>query len=292
VKVLLLGGEGQVGHELRGPLATFCDVLAPTRREHDLADLDATRELLARVRPDLVINTVAWNEVDKAESERAGAMRLNCEAVALLGEEAKKQRFALITYSTDFVFDGEGDRPYREDDATHPLSAYGESKLAGERALHELDAPALVFRTAWVWSLRRKSFVSAIVNAAKTREVMKVVVDQVGSPTWARDLAVATALVARDMRDPFAFAAAKRGVYHLAGSGIATRHELACAAIDLVPDRIVKTIEAVPSTAFPAPARRPRHAPLAGDKARRALGVALPDWRDAVRRAFADGLAR
>jgi dTDP-4-dehydrorhamnose reductase len=291
MKILLLGADGQVGHELRGPLATFASVTPLTRRDLDLADLDAVRAAIARHAPDAIVNTVAWNEVDKAETDRVGAMRLNADAVALLGEEAKARKLALVTYSTDFVFDGESDRPYREDDPTSPLSAYGESKLAGEQALLSMQAPALIFRTAWVWSLRRKSFVSAILGAARTREQMKVVEDQIGSPTWARDLAVATAMVLFDARrDPHAYATEHRGLYHLAGSGVTTRHAFASAAIELDPkksEHVVKSIEKVPSSAFPMPAKRPRFAPLDCDKARNALGVALPDWRDALIRAFA-----
>lgn len=291
MKILLLGADGQVGHELRGPLATFAHVTPCTRKDLDLGDLDAVRREIARVEPDAIVNTVAWNEVDKAETDRAGAMRLNAEAVALLGEESKARKIALVTYSTDFVFDGAGDRPYREDDATNPLSAYGQSKLAGEQALLTMKAPAMIFRTAWVWSLRRKSFVSAILGAARTREVMKVVDDQIGSPTWARDLAVATAMVLFDARrDPFRHFDDLRGLYHLAGAGVTTRHAFASAAIELDPkksEHVVKTIEAVPSSAFPMPAKRPKFAPLDCDKAHSRLGIALPDWRDALVRAFA-----
>ncbi|MGZ3423490.1 MAG: dTDP-4-dehydrorhamnose reductase [Polyangiales bacterium] len=291
MRILLLGADGQVGHELRGPLATFAEVTPLTRKDLDLTDLDWVRTMIERVQPHAIVNTVAWNEVDKAETDRAGAMRLNAEVVALLGELAKARKFALVTYSSDFVFDGESPRPYLETDPTHPISAYGESKLAGENALLSMEAPALIFRTAWVWSLRRKSFVSAILGAARTRELMKVVDDQVGSPTWARDLAVATAMILFDARrDPHGWASAHRGLYHLAGAGVTTRHAFASAAIELDPkksEHVVKSIEKVPSSAFPLPAKRPRFAPLDCSKARSELGVALPDWRDALVRAFA-----
>ncbi len=288
MKILLLGASGQVGHELRGPLSTFADVVACGHAELDLGDLDAVRALVARVGPDVVVNTVAYNEVDRAEADPAGARRLNAEAVAVLGEEAKARGFGLVTFSTDFVFDGESDRPYRETDEPRPLSAYGASKLEGERALAAIDAPALVFRTAWVWSLRRKSFVSAILKLARERDALKVVDDQIGSPTSARDLAVAVALILFDARrDPRAFFAEHRGVHHLAGSGAASRHDLAVAALELDPRRDehrARTVEPVPSSAFPTPARRPLRAALDCAQARARFGVELPHWRDALGR--------
>lgn len=291
MKVLLLGADGQVGHELRGPLSTFAELVAATRATCDLTDLAAVRALVRSASPDVIVNTVAYNEVDKAEADREGAMRLNAELVALLGEEAKAGRGALITYSTDFVFDGEGTHPYREDDPARPLSTYGASKLAGERALLEDDAPALIFRTAWVWSLRRKSFVSTILRAARERETLKIVDDQIGNPTFARDLAVATALVLYGVRkDPHAGIAEARGVYHVAGSGFTSRHAFALAALELDPkksEHVVKSVEAVPTSAFPTPARRPKHAPLDGSKAAAQLGITMPHWRDALARAFA-----
>lgn len=288
MRVLLLGADGQVGHELRGPLATFADVVPFGRVDLDLADLDAVRAALARVSPDVVVNTVAYNEVDRAEADPAGARRLNGEAVAVLGEQAKARGFGLVTFSTDFVFDGESDRPYVETDAPAPLSVYGASKLEGERALAAIDAPALVLRTAWVWSLRRKSFVSTILKLAREREVLKVVDDQVGSPTSARDLAIAVALVLFDARrDPRAYFAEHAGVHHLAGSGQASRHALAVAALELDPRRDehhVRAVEPVPSSTFPTPARRPRFSALDCSRTKARLGVELPPWRDALGR--------
>ncbi len=290
MKTLVLGCKGQVGSEVMAPLACFGEVVGADLADVDVGDLDALRAFVRRVAPDLVVNAAAYNEVDRAEQDEQGALRVNAHAVALLGEEMKRARGALLHYSTDFVFDGTTGRPYREDDAPNPLGKYGESKLAGERALAELDAPAIVLRTAWVWSLRRKSFVSAMLKLAREREVLKVVDDQVGCPTSARDLAEITALIAYGARADVhrAFSDA-RGVYHAAGAGACSRFELARAAIELDPakhEHKVRSIEPVPTSAYPLPARRPASAPLDCGKLGARFGLALPDWRDSLARAF------
>jgi dTDP-4-dehydrorhamnose reductase len=288
MRILLLGCKGQVGHELGPALGCFAEVIGADLGEIDIADLDALRGYVRRVAPDLVVNAAAYNEVDRAEQDADAAFRVNAGAVGLLGEEMKRSGGALLHYSTDFVFDGAAGRAYREDDATNPLSRYGASKLAGERALAELDAPAIVLRTAWVWSLRRKSFVSAMLKLAREREVLKVVDDQVGCPTSARDLAEATALIAygarKDVHGAFVEA---RGVYHAAGAGSCSRFELARAAIELDPaksEHRVRSLEPVPTSAFPLPAKRPANAPLDCSKLRARFDVALPDWRASLAR--------
>jgi dTDP-4-dehydrorhamnose reductase len=290
MKILVLGSRGQVGSEALWPLSSFGEVVGADLTEVDIGDVDALRAFVRGVAPDLIVNAAAYNEVDRAETDEAGAFRVNAHAVALLGEEMKRARGALIHYSTDFVFDGRATRPYREDDETGPLGKYGASKLAGERALVEMDAPAIVLRTAWVWSLRRKSFVSAMLKLAREREVLRVVADQVGCPTSARDLAEITALIAfaarRDLHGAFREA---RGIYHAAGAGHCSRFELAKAAIELDPrksEHAVKSLEPVPTSAYPLPAQRPAFAPLDCGKLRDRLGVALPPWRDSLARAL------
>jgi len=292
VKVVVLGANGQVGHELVGALAPCAEVTALGRRGGDLADLDGLRETLRALRPDAVVNAASYNDVDAAEREPHAALCVNRDAVELLGREALHLRFALVHYSTDFVFDGRGKRPYVETDEPSPLGAYGRSKLAGERALEALGAPAIVFRTAWVYSLRRKSFVSTMLKLGRSRPHLRVVSDQVGSPTFCRDLAVATALVLHRHRDgAFDAFLEARGIYHLAGSGAVSRAELARATLALArhPEgQPIAEVEDVPTSAFPLPAARPAYAPLDGEKARTRLGVALPPWRESLARALAD----
>jgi dTDP-4-dehydrorhamnose reductase len=288
--VLLLGSGGQVGAALVGNLEPFATVTALPRAELDVGDLDAVRQAIRDARPDVVVNASAYTDVDGAEKDEARATRVNGEAVGVMGEECRRLRAGLVHYSTDFVFDGKGTRPYREDDPTAPLSAYGRSKLAGERALAQLDAPALTLRTAWVYTTWRKSFVSAMLRFARERETLRIVADQVGNPTYAGDLAVATALLLYGIRaNPFEAIDAARGVYHVAGGGIATRHELAQAIIELDPrkqEHKVRAVEPIATRDYPLPAERPAYAPLDCAKFQARFGLALPGWRDGLARAL------
>jgi dTDP-4-dehydrorhamnose reductase len=290
MNVVLLGSAGQVGVLLAGALGCFAKVTAFDRSTLDLSDLDALRLALREARPAVVINAAAFTDVDRAEREEAAATRVNGDAVAALGEECRRLRAALVHYSTDFVFDGRASKPYREDDATAPLGAYGRSKLAGERALVESEAPALILRTAWVYSPGRRSFVASILRLARERETLRIVSDQAGSPTFAGDLACATALLVHGVRrDPFGAIDEARGVYHLAGGGIATRFELAAATIAGDPragEHRVTKLEPVASTEYPLPAARPAFAPLDCEKMQKRFGIALPPWRDALVRAL------
>jgi dTDP-4-dehydrorhamnose reductase len=272
---LILGGAGQLGTSLRTHLG---EVAAPTRAVLDLADFDKVRECLHDVAPTLVINCAAYNAVDKAESDVEGAMRINRDLVAFLGEQAR-DRFELITYSTDYVFDGTLDRPVTEADETNPLSVYGRSKLEGERALLALDAPALIFRTAWVWSLTHPSFISTMLKLGRERDSLKVVADQIGNPTYAPDLADATVAIIKQggLRE-------KRGVYHLAGATAVSRHEFAKQAIERDPHHKAHTIEPVPTSAFPTPAKRPSRVVLDCSKVRNTFGLEVPGYEDALHR--------
>jgi dTDP-4-dehydrorhamnose reductase len=288
MKILLLGAGGQLGHELLPLLAARGELVAPPRAALDTSDTSALKTALDRIAPQLVINGTAYNEVDKAESDVAGAQRLNAEAVAIMGDYASARGAALIHYSTDFVFDGRASAPYVETDTPNPLSAYGRSKLAGEKALSE--APAIILRTAWLYSLRRKSFVSAILKLAREREELSVVSDQVGNPTWCRDLARVTArIVDRLAADPHTLAHEHRGVYHATGRGHCSRYELATAAIELDPAKEqhkAKRVLPVTADRFPAPAARPAYAPLDCTKLEQRFGVAFLPWKDALREAL------
>jgi len=291
MKLLLLGAAGQVGLELRGPLAVLGTVIAPTRAALDLGDLDALRALVREHSPDVIVNCAAYNAVDDAEGDFDGALRINREAVAVLGEEAKARKIALVTYSTDYVFDASpSGGAAREGDPANPLNAYGRSKLEGERALLALDAPALIFRTAWVWSVGARGFVSTMLRLAREREILRVVDDQVGNPTFARDLAFATATILHAFRrDPHGAVNEARGVYHLAGATHASRYALAVAAIERDPKRnehLVRVIEPIPSSAMTTAARRPGWVVLDCQKATERFGVTLPGYLDALGRAL------
>lgn len=295
MRIVVLGAGGQVGHELVGALHSFADVTGLGRAEADLNEPEKIRALLRELAPDAVVNAASHNDVDGAEKEPETALRINAEAVAALGEEARQRRFALVHYSTDFVFDGEATRPYVETDPTTPLGAYGRSKLAGERALAGLDAPAIVLRTAWVYSLRRRSFVSNVLRLGRTRASLRVVDDQVGCPTFCRDLAQATALLLYGCRaEPHTVFHDARGVYHLCGSGSASRAELARATLELArrnQGQALAVVEPVSSADDPRPALRPAYAPLDCGRLRNRFGITLPPWRESLARALADDVS-
>lgn len=289
MKILLLGAGGQVGYELLPLLQTRAEVVALTHGDVDLRDAEALEQALVRVSPDLIVNAAAYNEVDKAESEPEVALAVNAKAVGVLGAYAARKRGALIHYSTDFVFDGKKGAPYVETDQPNPLSAYARSKLEGELLLSRMNAPAVVLRTAWVYSLRRKSFVSLMLRLAREKTELRIATDQVGSPTFARDLARVTArLVEKLGDDPYARTKELAGVYHAAGGGACSRYELARAAIELDPkksEHVVERILEAKAADFPAPATRPAYAPLDCRKLEARTGLALLPWRDALKEA-------
>lgn len=293
MKVLILGADGQVGYELCSVLASCSTIVPASRATADLSDLATLTKTIDEVAPDAIVNAASYNDVDGAERDEAGARKINELAVGALGEAAKRRSIALVHYSTDFVFDGEKGAPYVETDTPTPLGAYGRSKLAGEKALSDIDAPAIVLRTAWVYSLRRKSFISAILRGARERDALKVVADQIGNPTWCRDLAVATALLLHSNRGSLnATFTEARGVYHCAGTGHVSRHELAVAALELDPGKAAhkaKVVEPVPSSAYVLPAKRPTFAPLDTSKLAARFGIQLPPWRDSLRFALLAG---
>lgn len=292
VKVLVLGAQGQVGHELMGALGPFARVIGATRQDADLSDSAALRAAIDRAAPDVIVNAASYNDVDGAERDPAAAMRANGEGVAVLGEEARRRRIALVHYSTNFVFDGKKTEPYVESDAAVPLGEYGRSKLAGERALAEQGAPAIVLRTSWVYSLRRYSFVSSVLRLARQREALRMVSDQVANPTFCRDLAQATALLLFGARGRlFETFDEARGVYHVAGEGGTSRYELAKAAIELDPARAehkVRSLEPIASSEFPAAAARPSQATLDCSRFADRFGIRLPPWRESLERALGD----
>jgi dTDP-4-dehydrorhamnose reductase len=271
-------------------LGCFAEVKSLDRGALDFGDGPALRAAVRAERPDVVVNAAAYTDVDAAEKDEAGAMRVNADAVAVLGEECARIRAGLVHYSTDFVFDGHASRPYVEGDAPAPLSAYGRTKLAGERLLVDMAAPAVVLRTAWVYSLGRRSFVSSILRLARERDTLRVVGDQVGSPTFAGDLAGATALLLFGMRaDAYAGIERSRGIYHLAGGGAVSRSDFATAILELDPrkgEHRARRIDPIATADYPLPAARPAFAPLDCRRARDVFGVALPDWKDALARAL------
>ncbi len=286
MRVLLFGASGQVGGELRPLLAEDHEVVAPSRAAVDLRTSGALRVCVNDVRPDLVVVAAAMTDVDRAEREPALAEQINTTAVRTIAESCAARGAALLHLSTDFVFAGDLERPYREDDDVGPVNTYGRTKLAGERAALDACERTIVVRTSWVQSLRRPCFVTRMLERARTTHTLIAADDQIGSPTMAIDLAVALRALVRAAGASVGWGALA-GVYHAAGSGQASRLELVEALLEVHPDREslrARTVVGKPASSFVTEAPRPLRTPLDCTKLERTFGVRLPAWRDGLAR--------
>jgi dTDP-4-dehydrorhamnose reductase len=296
MKILLLGKDGQVGWELQRSLAPLGELVACGRDEADLEQLEALRQLVRRTQPDVIVNAAAYTAVDKAESDTARAQRINAEAVGLLADEASRLNTWLVHYSTDYVFNGEKSSPYEEQDATDPLSIYGKTKLEGEQRIRQSHAKHLIFRTSWVYAARGGNFAKTMLRLAKEKDELKVVADQHGTPTSAELIADVTALALYRVTQEKNGALALAGTYHLASGGHTTWHGYAQYVLELaqVKGAAFKTgaaaVQAIPTSAYPTPAARPRNSRLNTAKLTGIFNIYLPDWRLHVQRLM-DGIA-
>jgi len=290
MKILLLGNTGQLGWELQRALQPLGEVAAFDYPEIDLADAAALRATIHQQRPNLIVNATAYTAVDKAESEAALAHAINAAGPGVLAEGARDLNAALIHYSTDYVFDGAKGRFYVETDAPNPLNVYGQSKLAGEQAIQDVGGAYLILRTAWVYSTRRDSFVAKVLQWSRKNENLKIVSDQVSNPTWARMLAGITALLlAQAGPDRVGYFNEKRGLYHLAGSGYASRFEWAQRILENDPhkdEQITRALEPAATADFPTPAQRPLFSALDCARFEQTFGLRLPEWQAALRLAM------
>lgn len=286
--LLVTGSNGQVGFELRRSLAPLGNVVALDRASCDLARTDALRRAIREYRPDVIFNAAAYTAVDKAETEAELAFAINGAAVGILAQEAKALDSLLVHYSTDYVFGGAKDGAYVEADPANPQSVYGKSKLAGEQAIAASGARALVLRTGWVAGAHGSNFIKTMLRLGMERDKLRVVADQSGSPTTASLIADVTAqIVARHWleADRQAFA---DGVYHLAAAGETTWHAYATEVLRYAKARGVELrtdpehIEAIPASAYPSPAPRPRNSRLDTTRLRNTFGIHLPDWKQGV----------
>jgi dTDP-4-dehydrorhamnose reductase len=289
--ILLLGKYGQLGWELHRSLSPLGDITAVDYPEINLLEFDSLVLLIRRIRPKIIINSTAYTAVDQAEIEVEVAEAINGIAPGKLAELAKENESVLIHYSTDYVFDGAKGSPYSESDLPNPLGVYCSSKLAGERAIEEVDPAYLTFRTSWVYSLRRDSFVTKVLTWARAQSELRIVDDQVSNPTWCRTLAGATALLlAKAGENPAGWVNERRGLYHLAGDGFASRLEWAKKILDFDPQQeqqVVANIEAAKTTDYPTPAERPLFSALNCDKFVDTFSLRLPNWQYALNLAMA-----
>lgn len=293
MRILLLGKHGQLGWELQRSLFTLGSVQALDFPELDLSQPESLRAIFAASPPQVVINATAYTAVDRAESEPHLAQAINAQAAQIMAEECRRCGAALIHFSTDYVFDGAKGAPYVETDAPNPLGMYGASKLAGEQAIQAVGGAYLILRTAWVYSLRRASFVTKVLEWARQQASLRVVDDQISNPTWSRSLAQATAhLLALAGSDPAAWLGERAGLYHLAGGGYASRLEWAQAILELDPARDEQVAQAVlpaRTAEFPTPAQRPLFSALDCSRFEHTFGLSLPDWRLALQLAMHPG---
>lgn len=283
MKILLLGNTGQLGWELNRTLLTLGDLVALDYPQIDMSDPDNIRSVFRKHESDITINATAYTNVDKAEAEPELAMAINGKGPGILAEESKRVGGALIHYSTDYVFDGSKGIPYIEEDRPTPLSVYGETKLAGEKAVEAIGDAYLIFRTSWVYSLRRPCFVTKVLKWARENETLRIVDDQISTPTWARILAeVTTQILMLGIENPADFVSDNAGLYHLSGNGSCSRLEWAKAIIEEDPDKNnqqVNYLLPAKSTDFNSPATRPTRSTLSCKKFENTFGVQLPHWR-------------
>lgn len=281
--VLLFGKTGQVGFELERALDSSCRLIAPGHAEADLTNADAIRRLIGDTKPDVIVNAAGFTIVDAAESQPEHAMQLNATAPGVIAECAEQCGAVLIHYSTTFVFDGTKREPYTETDTPNPVNAYGRSKLAGERAVMAACRRHLILRANWVYSDRRTNFALAILKAAREKSELAIVNDQVGSPTWARDYANATADLLKN-RNPLRD---HPGIYHLCAQSHCTRMQWAQKLIDSA--KAVSgsgtswaTLRPTTTAQYPHPAPRPLYTVTSNRKIEETFGIRMPVWEDRI----------
>jgi dTDP-4-dehydrorhamnose reductase len=290
VKILLLGKNGQLGWELQRTLAPLGTIIALDVEDLDLADTDTLRQRVGEVRPELIVNASAYTDVDGAESNHGKANAINVLAPKILAEEALSLDALLVHFSTDYVFDGAKGRPYAEDDPPNPLNAYGRSKLAGEQAIQSVGGCYLIFRTAWLYSMRGSNFVTKVLAWSRQQETLRIVDDQVSNPTWARTLAQLTADILARKRSELQ---GRSGLYHLAGGGFASRYQWAAEILKLDPkakeQKATRLLRAA-SVDMPTAAQRPLFSALNCDRFTKVFGLTVPPWNQELELALRESV--
>ena len=293
MKILLTGCNGQVGWELVRALLPLGEVIAANRAQADLSDLDGLRRIVQKYSADVIVNAAAYTAVDKAETEENLAFRINAEAPTVLAEEAKRSGALLIHYSTDYVFDGTKLSAYAEDDAPNPVNVYGQSKLAGEKAIQATGADYLILRTSWVYAARGHNFLRSVLRLAEEREELNIVADQIGSPTWARLIAETTAHIIRQSVLERHSGSFNSGLYHLTSTGETSWHGFAQTIVDVVRQQgnqtlKNRTINPIPTTDYPLPAKRPANSLLSTGRLEQHFGLKMPAWDKALKLCMED----
>ena len=303
--ILLTGRNGQVGGELLPLLAQLGEVVAPGRDQLDLSKPDDIRRTIRKIRPQLIVNAAAYTAVDRAETDQSMARATNAEAPELMAVEATKIGAALLHYSTDYIFDGTKKIPYDEADCANPINVYGETKFAGEEAIRASGVSHLILRTSWVYATRGKNFMLTVLRFATEREELRIVSDQVGSPTCASELATATCKVLTKIKErnrgQFVFSEAS-GTCHVSAAGQTTWYEFAKAILEEAeatpqPPKwlagatrgsqiVARRVLPISTEEFHSPAHRPAYSVLSNSLLMEKFGVSLADWRVQLKRCF------
>jgi dTDP-4-dehydrorhamnose reductase len=285
-RILITGKNGQMGFELARTLAPLGHITAVDIAECDLADPAAITRLVDEVCPDIIVNPAAYTAVDKAETDRELAFAINAMAPEVLANAAAKRNALMVHFSTDYVFDGTKETPYTETDAPCPVSVYGESKLAGEKAVQQSGAQHLIFRLCWVYGTRGANFLLTMQRLAKERETLNIVNDQFGAPTWCRTIAESTALILAQYQ---CCQFKQSGIYHMSAGGHTSWYEFAKAIFEMSPQKesfVLKEASPIPTSAYPTPARRPAYSVLSNERLQKAFGIQLPDWKTQLQMAL------
>ncbi|SPP98079.1 dTDP-4-dehydrorhamnose reductase [Bradyrhizobium vignae] len=286
MRILLTGTSGQVGRALRSPLAKLGTVLAPTRRELDLALPQEIEGRLDQLNPELIVNPAAYTAVDRAEDESELAYRVNAVAPGQMARWAARRGVPLIHFSTDYVFDGSGHLPWRENDVTAPVSTYGASKLAGEDAVRATGGPHLIVRISWVYSNHGRNFMLTIARLAREREELRVVADQFGAPTSAHVIAAAVARLLGPGGHSIRSLPPEGDVIHVACSGETSWHGFASAILAGLKKRAIymkaERVVSLKTEGYPTKARRPHNSRFDLSKLSDSFGISMPSWQDTL----------
>jgi dTDP-4-dehydrorhamnose reductase len=301
-RILVTGATGQVGWQLQRTLAPLGEVVAWTRSQVDFANPEQLVEGLKQVSPDVVVNAAAYTAVDRAESEPEKAQAVNAAAPGRIAEELARSGGLLIHYSTDYVFDGRKTAPYQEGDPTGPLNVYGRSKLASEQRISASGCRHVILRTSWVYDIRGKNFLRAVLRLAREKTELRMVADQHGAPTWARAIAEATAQVVAQCiaAESNSFV----GIYHLSAAGETSWAGFAQQILEEYESLaewpadtgewgaplLAKRVVPIPTSEFRSPARRPANSVMSNEKLAKAFRLRLPDWKIQLRSALQDAV--
>jgi len=298
MKILLLGKNGQVGWELQRALAPLGELTALDRHKTndlcgDLTDLEGLAKTIEVIKPDVIVNAAAHTAVDKAESEPELAQLINAKATEVLASAAKQLNAWLIHYSTDYVFNGSGNKAWLESDETAPLSVYGSTKLEGEQLIQQIDCQHLIFRTSWVYAARGNNFAKTMLRLAKERDTLNVINDQIGAPTGAELIADVTAHAIRVAQQQIDVS----GIYHLVASGETSWYDYARYVLEFAVQSGIelnvdpKKIGAIPTSAYPTPAKRPSNSRLSITKIEETFQLKMPSWQTGVNRMLIETLS-